>query len=117
MHLSTHFELSEFVFSQTAARHGIDNAPPPEAIERLRQVMAQHPELALLQTLGALRIARAYDRLQLAHAQQAELEWVTASEPEKSALRTTALERLLLLDIKEGDQLEFFEVKEVARTL
>ena len=35
MRLSPHFALSEFVSSQTAARRGIDNTPPPEVIERL----------------------------------------------------------------------------------
>ncbi len=35
MKLSDHFALAEFVTSQTAARRGIDNTPPPEVLERL----------------------------------------------------------------------------------
>jgi hypothetical protein len=38
MRLSTHFDLSEFVVSQTASRRGIDNTPPPEVVERLKLV-------------------------------------------------------------------------------
>ena len=33
--LSPHFKLSEFVVSETASRHGIDNTPPEEAVENL----------------------------------------------------------------------------------
>jgi len=33
--LTTNFDLSEFVTSQTAARLGIDNDPPPEVVENL----------------------------------------------------------------------------------
>lgn len=35
MKLTEHFDLSEFVISQEAARRGIDNTPPPEVIENL----------------------------------------------------------------------------------
>ncbi|HYF44170.1 MAG TPA: D-Ala-D-Ala carboxypeptidase family metallohydrolase [Ramlibacter sp.] len=38
--LSPHFTLDEMVFSQTAAREGIDNAPPPQVIENLRRLCA-----------------------------------------------------------------------------
>lgn len=38
MKLSPHFDLSEFVVSQTASRLGIDNMPPPEVVERLKLV-------------------------------------------------------------------------------
>jgi hypothetical protein len=38
MQLSPHFELSEFVVSETAARLGIDNTPPPAVVEKLRYV-------------------------------------------------------------------------------
>ena len=38
MHLSEHFTLDEFIVSQTAARHSIDNSPPPHVIENLRYV-------------------------------------------------------------------------------
>lgn len=33
--LSTHFTLDEFTFSQTAARLGLDNSPPPEVLKCL----------------------------------------------------------------------------------
>lgn len=36
MNLSPHFTLAEMTTSETAARRGIDNDPPPEAIERLK---------------------------------------------------------------------------------
>jgi hypothetical protein len=36
MRLSQHFTLDEFTLSQTAARRGIDNTPPPDVIENLR---------------------------------------------------------------------------------
>jgi len=36
MFLSPHFTLEEFTVSQTAARLGIDNTPPPDVIERLK---------------------------------------------------------------------------------
>lgn len=38
MHLSTHFSLDELMFSQTAARNGIDNTPPQAVIERLESL-------------------------------------------------------------------------------
>ncbi|MCB0220178.1 MAG: hypothetical protein KDH09_10825 [Chrysiogenetes bacterium] len=73
-----------------------EEAEPRALVERLRQAMTQHADLGLLQSLGALRIARAYKRMDLPHAQRAELEWVIVHEPEQSALRATAMERLLL---------------------
>jgi len=36
MKLSEHWTLEELVFSSTAIRFGIDNTPPPEAIENLK---------------------------------------------------------------------------------
>ena len=45
MKLSEHFHLDEFVTSQTAARHGIDNRPPPAVLTRLR-ILAAHLERA-----------------------------------------------------------------------
>ena len=59
--LSENFTLDEFVFSQTAARLGIDNTPSPEVLanlKRLAQALEQaagrerqrrtHPDLLLL---------------------------------------------------------------------
>lgn len=36
MNLSPHFTLDEFTVSETAARRGIDNTPPPDVLERLK---------------------------------------------------------------------------------
>lgn len=36
MNLSPHFALDEFVVSETAARHGLDNSPNAEQLENLR---------------------------------------------------------------------------------
>lgn len=38
MKLSEHFELAEFLVSETAARRGIANEPTPEVIENLRRL-------------------------------------------------------------------------------
>lgn len=38
MQLSEHFELAEFLVSETAARRGIANEPSPEVIENLRRL-------------------------------------------------------------------------------
>ena len=38
MQLSEHFELAEFLVSETAARRGISNEPTPEVIENLRRL-------------------------------------------------------------------------------
>ena len=38
MSLSAHFSLDEMVASQTAARRGIDNTPPPEVVDELRRL-------------------------------------------------------------------------------
>ena len=36
MKLTEHFSLEEMIKSQTGARKGIDNTPPPEVIESLK---------------------------------------------------------------------------------
>jgi zinc D-Ala-D-Ala carboxypeptidase len=38
MRLSQHFTLEEMTKSQTASRRGIDNTPPPEVVENLKQL-------------------------------------------------------------------------------
>lgn len=38
MQLSPHFSLAELSYSPAAAAHGIANAPPPDAVDRLRQL-------------------------------------------------------------------------------
>lgn len=40
MQLSPHFSLEELTFSETAARKGIDNTPPPAILAILRDVTA-----------------------------------------------------------------------------
>ena len=37
MNLTQHFQLGEFVASETAARHGIDNTPPQAVVEELKR--------------------------------------------------------------------------------
>lgn len=48
MNLSPNFTLEEFVFSCTAARHGIDNTPSADAIEKMKAVAATLELLRLL---------------------------------------------------------------------
>lgn len=38
--LSPHFSLDELTVSETAARHGLDNTPTPEALSNLRSLAA-----------------------------------------------------------------------------
>lgn len=40
MQLSEHFTLEEMIFSSTAARHGIDNTPPADAVANLKALCA-----------------------------------------------------------------------------
>jgi len=40
MKLTPNFDLAEFTISQTASRLGLDNTPPPEVVERLKEVTA-----------------------------------------------------------------------------
>ena len=46
-----HFELREFVISQTARDHGLDNTPPAEAVENLR-ALCVHTLEPLREALG-----------------------------------------------------------------
>ena len=48
MKLSKHFTLEEFIFSQTAARMGIDNSPSPKEIAELKKTAAQMEEVRLV---------------------------------------------------------------------
>ena len=49
--LSPHFKLNEFIKSRTARENGIDNTPPPEAVENLRALCA-HTLEPLREALG-----------------------------------------------------------------
>ncbi|SDG63420.1 Peptidase M15 [Prevotella communis] len=51
IYLSPHFKLNEFTKSRTASQHGIDNAPPPEAVENLR-ALCIHTLEPLREALG-----------------------------------------------------------------
>jgi uncharacterized protein YcbK (DUF882 family) len=57
--LSEHFKLWEFVTSQTAARHGINNTPPNAVADRLSILCQQILEPAR-QAVGPLRISSGY---------------------------------------------------------
>ena len=59
MQLSEHFELAEFLVSETASRRGIANEPTPEVIENLRRLcqlvlepMRAHLKLPVVITSG-----------------------------------------------------------------
>jgi zinc D-Ala-D-Ala carboxypeptidase len=43
--LSPHFTLEEMIASQEAVRRGIDNTPPPDVLENLRQTCAKMEEV------------------------------------------------------------------------
>lgn len=49
--LSPHFKLSELTASATARENGIDNTPPPEAVEKLR-ALCSHTLEPLREALG-----------------------------------------------------------------
>lgn len=51
-YLSPHFTLAELTVSETAARRGIDNTPPPDVLERLRRT-AQGLEAVRVRLGGA----------------------------------------------------------------
>ena len=51
IYLSPHFKLNEFTKSRTARQHGIDNTPPPEAVEKLR-ALCVHTLEPLREELG-----------------------------------------------------------------
>ena len=51
IYLSPHFKLNEFTKSRTARENGIDNTPPPEAVENLR-ALCSHTLEPLREALG-----------------------------------------------------------------
>lgn len=57
--LTEHFKLREFVISATAVRHGIDNTPPSDAVERL-EALAHEVLEPLRRRFGAIRITSGY---------------------------------------------------------
>lgn len=65
--LSTHFTLGEFLRSETAARRGIDNRPPPEIIRALERTAVNLEDVRRL--LGVpLHISSGYRSLALNRA-------------------------------------------------
>ena len=57
--LTEHFKLREFIISATAVRHGIDNTPPSDAVERLEALSREVLE-PLRRRFGAIRITSGY---------------------------------------------------------
>jgi hypothetical protein len=57
--LSKDFKLWEFVISQTAERHGINNNPPPEVVQRLTRLCKNILQPAR-DKLGPLKISSGY---------------------------------------------------------
>lgn len=90
-----------------------EESDPKALVQQLRQVMAQHTNVALLQSLGALRIARAYRRLGLPHAHEAELHWVIDRKETSDMVQSRAIEQLLLKRIDDGtlDEVEKLETR------
>ncbi len=56
--LSPHFTLEELVASQTAARKGIDNTPPPAVVERLRDTALRMEHVRAL--VGPISVSSGY---------------------------------------------------------
>ena len=96
--LSPHFKLSEFVVSETASRHGIDNTPPEEAVENLRRLcqgtlepLREALQLPVVITSGfrtkALndRLAHSLERSQHMEGCAADFYVSCAAEPRGSA--------------------------------
>lgn len=48
MYLSAHFDLDEFITSETATRYGIDNTPNEEIVDNLRFLASMMEEVRLL---------------------------------------------------------------------
>lgn len=57
--LTPHFSLAELTASETAARHGLDNTPPPEVVANLRR-LAQVVLEPVEQVLGPVLVTSGY---------------------------------------------------------
>lgn len=57
--LTEHFTLREFVLSATAIRHGIDNTPPAETVERIKALCENVLE-PLRRRFGVIRITSGF---------------------------------------------------------
>jgi len=58
--LTDHFTLDELTFSQTAAREGIDNTPPPAALANLHRMAALMEQIRALLGGRAVHISSGY---------------------------------------------------------
>ena len=118
--LSPHFKLSEFVVSETASRHGIDNTPPEEAVENLRRLcqgtlepLREALQLPVVITSGfrtkALndRLAHSSERSQHMQGCAADFYVSCAAEPRGSA----ALPRFKVQGSKVDDKVQGSKVQ------
>ena len=60
LQLSEHFSLAEFIFSQTAARNGIDNTPSPKTIANMKRLCAQVLEPLRAHVQQPIRVSSGY---------------------------------------------------------
>ena len=60
MQLSPHFTLEEMTFSDTAARHGINNSAPPEVLANLKRTANGLERVRQLLNNNAIRISSGY---------------------------------------------------------
>lgn len=60
MQLSPHFTLEEMIFSDTAARHGINNSAPPEVLANLKRTANGLERVRQLLNNNAIRISSGY---------------------------------------------------------
>lgn len=60
MKLSEHFTLEEFVASDTARVHHLDNTPPADAVENLRKLCINVLEPARLATSAMIHVTSGY---------------------------------------------------------
>lgn len=60
MRLSPNFTLAELTVSETAARRGIDNTPPPEIIENLKRLAESLQEVRRLLGNKAILVSSGY---------------------------------------------------------
>jgi hypothetical protein len=58
--ISANFRLSEFLRSETAVRHGIDNAPPAAALANLRNVLGPSMQLVRDLLMQPIQITSGY---------------------------------------------------------
>ena len=60
MQLTPHFSLEEMTFSETAARHGINNSAPPAVVDNLKRTANGLERVRQLINNNAIRISSGY---------------------------------------------------------